>query len=299
MKVMIVEDEPISRRILETFLREWGYEVLSIGDGMEAWEIIRNPDAPSLVISDWMMPNMDGLELCEKIRGMEKAQYTYFILLTTKAEKMDIIKGLESGADDFIIKPFDQEELKYRVKIGERIINLEHRIMQLANTDYLTGVLNMRAFTERLREEIDRSVRNNRELSVILTDIDYFKKVNDAYGHQVGDLTLQRFSQQISRISRSYEFVGRYGGEEFIVGLPETNMEQSWLVAERMRKNTEEIELTLPDNPSVHVRVTASFGVASRVMKPYENVDSIIKLADDALYRAKAEGRNRVCRSDT
>jgi len=298
MKVMIVEDEPISRRILETFLREWGYEVLSIGDGLDAWKIMQSPDAPCLVISDWMMPNMDGIELCEKIRGMEKAQYTYFILLTTKAEKRDLIKGLESGADDFIVKPFDQQELRYRVKIGERIIDLEQKIIKLANTDYLTGVLNRRAFMEKMDEEINRSIRNKKELSVILTDIDHFKKVNDSYGHQVGDLVLQRFTQQISKTSRSYDFVGRYGGEEFIIGLPETNMEQSWLAAERMRKNIEEIDLTLPENPPVHVRVTASFGVASRVMKPYESVDSIIKLADDALYRAKAEGRNRVCRSE-
>jgi len=298
MKVMIVEDEPISRRVLENFLREWGYEVISTTDGMTAWEIIRSPDAPSLIISDWMMPNMDGVELCEKIRGMEKDQYTYFILLTTRAEKGDIIKGLHSGADDFIVKPFDREELRYRVKIGERIIDLEQKIIKLANTDYLTGVLNRRAFMEKIDEEINRSIRNKKELSVILTDIDHFKKVNDSYGHQVGDLVLQRFTQQISKTSRSYDFVGRYGGEEFIIGLPETNMEQSWLAAERMRKNIEEIELTLPENPPVHVRVTASFGVASRVMKPYENVDSIIKLADDALYRAKAEGRNRACRSD-
>jgi len=298
MKVMIVEDEPISRRILETFLREWGYEVLSIGDGLDAWKIMQSPDAPCLVISDWMMPNMDGIELCEKIRGMEKAQYTYFILLTTKAEKRDLIKGLESGADDFIVKPFDQQELRYRVKIGERIIDLEQKIIKLANTDYLTGVLNRRAFMEKMDEETNRSIRNKKELSIILTDIDHFKKVNDSYGHQVGDLALQRFAQQISSTSRSYDFVGRYGGEEFIIGLPETNMEQSSLVAERMRKNIEEIELTLPDNPLVHVRITASFGVASRVMKSYESVDSIIKLADDALYRAKAEGRNRVCRSE-
>ena len=151
---------------------------------------------------------------------------------------------------------------------------------------------------EKMEEEANRSVRNNRELSVILADIDHFKNVNDSYGHQVGDLVLQRFAEQISKTSRSYDFVGRYGGEEFIIGLPETNMEQSSLVAERMRKNIEEIELTLPDNPLVHVRITASFGVASRVMKPCESVDSIIKLADDALYRAKDEGRNRVCRSE-
>jgi two-component system chemotaxis response regulator CheY len=297
MKIIIVEDEPISRRILENFLREWGYEVISTTDGMEAWEIIRSPDAPSLVISDWMMPKMDGVELCEKIRGMEKAQYTYFILLTTKAEKRDIIKGLESGADDFIVKPFDREELKYRVKIGERIINLEQRIMQLANTDYLTGVLNRRAFMERMEGEINRSIRNKKEISIILMDIDHFKKVNDKFGHQVGDLVLQRFTEHILMASRSYDFVGRYGGEEFIVGLPETNMEQSLLIAERMRQNIEEMQLTFPDNPQVAIRITASFGITSCVIESFEKIDSVIKLADDALYRAKTEGRNRVCRS--
>jgi two-component system chemotaxis response regulator CheY len=297
MKVMIVDDEPISRRILEDFLIECGYEVLSTSDGMEALEIIRSPDAPRLVISDWMMPKMNGVELCEKIRGMEKDQYTYFILLTTKAEKGDIIKGLESGADDFIVKPFDREELKYRVKIGERIINLEQRIMQLANTDYLTGVLNRRAFMERMEEEANRSIRNEEEMSIIITDIDHFKKVNDTFGHQVGDLVLQRFADRISMASRSYDFVGRFGGEEFIIGLPQTSLEQSWHAAERMRKDIENMESPLPDDPQIHVRITASFGVASSLMKSREGVDSIIKLADEALYRAKAEGRNRVCRS--
>jgi two-component system chemotaxis response regulator CheY len=297
MKIIIVEDEPISRRILENFLIECGYEVLSASDGMGALEIIQSPDAPRLVISDWMMPNMNGVELCEKIRGMEKDQYTYFILLTTKAEKGDIIKGLESGADDFIVKPFDREELKYRVKIGERIINLEQRIMHLANTDYLTGVLNRRAFMERMEGEINRSIRNKKEISIILMDIDHFKKVNDKFGHQVGDLVLQKFTERVLMASRSYDFVGRYGGEEFIVGLPETNMEQSLLIAERMRQNIEEMQLTFPDNPQVALRITASFGITSCVIESFEKIDSVIKLADDALYRAKAEGRNRVCRS--
>ena len=297
MKVMIVDDEPISRHILENFLIECGYEVLSTYDGMEALKIIQSPDAPKLVISDWMMPNMNGVELCEKIRGMEKDQYTYFILLTTKAEKRDIIKGLESGADDFIVKPFDREELKYRIKIGERIIDLEQRIMQLANTDYLTGILNRRAFMERMAEEANRSIRNEEEMSIIIMDIDHFKKVNDTFGHQVGDLVLQRFADRISMASRSYDFVGRYGGEEFIIGLPQTTLEQSWNAAERMRKDIEKMGLPLPDDPQISVRITASFGVASCLMKSSKDVDSIIKLADEALYRAKAEGRNRVCHS--
>jgi two-component system cell cycle response regulator len=297
MKVMIVDDEPISRRILENFLIECGYEVLSASDGMEALETIRSPDAPRLVISDWMMPKMNGVELCEKIRGMEKEQYIYFILLTTKAEKRDVIKGLESGADDFIVKPFDREELKYRVKIGERIINLEQRIMQLANTDYLTGVLNRRAFMERMNGEINRSIRNKKEISIILMDIDHFKKVNDKFGHQVGDLVLQRFTERVLMASRSYDFVGRYGGEEFIIGLPQTTLEQAFQAAERMRKNIEKMESPLNDNPQIPFRITASFGVASCLMESSEGIDSVIKLADEALYRAKTEGRNRVCRS--
>jgi len=297
MRVMIVEDDPISRHLLETFLGELGYEILSTCDGLEAWEIMQEPEAPSLVISDWMMPAMDGLELCERIRRMDKPDYTYFILLTAKGDKKDVIKGLESGADDFITKPFDRGELKFRVKIGERIINLEHRITQLANTDFLTGALNRRAFMARMEEEISRSIREDKEFSLILTDIDHFKKVNDTHGHQVGDLVLQKFSTELSENMRPYDFVGRYGGEEFIACLPGINMEQAGLTAERMRLNVESIQFSFPDNRSLPVQITASFGVASFKPMSHESLDSIIKRADDALYRAKSEGRNRVCRS--
>jgi two-component system, cell cycle response regulator len=295
MKIMIVEDDAITRRILESSLKKWGYEVISVIDGSAAWEIMRNPNAPSLVISDWMMPNMDGVELCKKIRAIEKAEYTYFILLTTKTEKKDIIEGLESGADDFIVKPFDHEELKSRVKIGKRIIRLEQRIIQLANTDFLTGIMNRRAFMARLEEEVSRSVRHKKGLTVIIADIDHFKKINDSYGHQSGDLVLQKFAGKLSESSRSYDFVGRYGGEEFIVCLPETSIEQAGLIAERMRGEIAGLKINLPDNSSAPVSVTASFGIASCAMNCFGNIDSIIKLADDALYRAKDEGRNRVC----
>jgi len=294
MKIMIVEDDPLSRRILETFLINWGYEVISANDGLVAWEIMQNPDAPGLVVSDWMMPGMDGVELCKKIRGIEKAEYTYFILLTTKTEKKDIIEGLEAGADDFIVKPFDHEELRSRVKIGERIISLEQRIIQLANTDFLTGLLNRRAFMGRLEEEVNRSVRHKMGFSVIIADIDHFKNINDAYGHQFGDLVLQKFAGKLLDASRSYDFVGRYGGEEFIICLPETGPEQSGLIAERMRREIAGLKIILPGNPSETVSVTASFGIASCAMNCIGNIDSIIKTADDALYRAKEEGRNRV-----
>jgi two-component system cell cycle response regulator len=294
MKILIAEDDPVSRRVLEANLVEWGYDVMIASDGSEAWELLQKPDAPNLVISDWMMPHMDGLELCRRIRQMERSGYIYFIILTAKGRKEDIIEGLEAGADDFLIKPFDRQELKYRAKIGERIINLELRILELANTDALTGVLNRRAFMERMEQEIHRSLREGVPFSLILTDIDYFKKVNDRHGHQVGDLVLQRFTERLSESSRPYDFVGRYGGEEFVVCLPGADISQAGSVAERMRRRVEEMRITLPDSQQ-SIRITGSFGVASFRAGSEETVDLITGRADDTMYRAKREGRNRVC----
>jgi two-component system cell cycle response regulator len=220
VKILIAEDDPVSRRLLEVFLGKWGYDVVVTSDGNEAWEMLQGQDVPNLVISDWMMPQIDGLELCRRICAMERPDYTYFIILTAKGGKHDVVQGLEAGADDYLVKPFDQNELKYRVKIGERIITLEHRIRQLAATDPLTGILNRRAFIERMEDEINRAYRQAAPLCLLLADIDYFKHINDSYGHQIGDLVLQRFADTLSSASRRYDFVGRYGGEEFVVCLP-------------------------------------------------------------------------------
>lgn len=296
MKILIAEDDPISRRVLEVNLSEWGYEVIVVSDGREAWEIIQQPESPSLIISDWMMPQMDGLALCREIRNMEKSEYIYFILLTAKGEKKDIIKGLEAGADDFLTKPFNQEELKYRTRIGERILKLERRIMELANTDELTGLLNRRAFMERMEQEIWRAQREKKSFSIVLADIDHFKNVNDTYGHQVGDLVLQRFTGRLKTSARPYDFLGRYGGEEFLVCLPGADDLQTASVAERMRGQIEDMEIMLPDD-SQSIRITASFGTSFYSIESGENVELLIKRADDALYLAKNKGRNRVCNS--
>jgi len=295
MEVLIAEDDPISRELLETFLNKWGYDTLVTRDGGEAWEALQNEEPPSLVVSDWMMPNMDGLELCRKIRQMRGSGYIYFILLTTKGRKEDIVKGLDNGADDYLSKPFNHDELKCRIKIGERIIKLERQILQLADTDSLTGVFNRRAFMKRMKLEFQRSRRGNSPFSLILADIDHFKELNDTYGHQVGDLVLQRFTEQLSSATRPYDFVGRYGGEEFVVCLPGTNGIQSGSVAERMCKSIKEMEIELPETSLSNIKMTASFGVASLLMESDESVDSLIKRADEAMYRAKNSGRNRVC----
>jgi two-component system, cell cycle response regulator len=297
VKILIVEDEPVSRRLLEVTLRKWNYEVVSTSDGREAWELLQGTDAPNLVISDWMMPDMDGLELCKRIRESEKPGYTYLILLTSKGRKEDLIKGLEAGADDYLIKPFDHEELRIRIKIGERIIRLERRILQLANTDSLTGVLNRRAFMEKLLIEVERAVRECSPLAILLADLDHFKNVNDRYGHQMGDLVLQKFAEQLCTLSRQYDFVGRYGGEEFAVCFPGLDHSEVALVAERMRRRVEDLRIPTAD-PSQYIRFTASFGAAS-VWQDYEEpLNALVARADKALYMAKREGRNCICVAD-
>jgi len=291
MKILVAEDDPISQRVVQANLLEWGYEVTVASDGSEAWAIMRQEESPSLVISDWMMPGMDGLTLCRKIRRMERPGYIYFIILTAKKA---VVEALEAGADDFLTKPFNPEELKYRIRIGERILNLERRILELANTDVLTGLLNRRAFMEKIRQEISRTRREKRPLSLIMADIDHFKRINDAYGHQAGDLVLKRFAEQLTASTRPYDFTGRYGGEEFIVCLPGTGRSCAGSIGERMRRQTEDMEIMLPDG-SGPIRITASFGTAFHTPGSRLDVDSFIKRADEALYRAKREGRNRVC----
>jgi two-component system, cell cycle response regulator len=295
--ILIAEDEPVSRRILEYTLSSWGYDVVVTSDGREAWEVLQLPDSPSLVISDWMMPGMDGLELCNRIRRSERPVYTYLIILTAKGRKEDVIKGLEAGADDYLIKPFDKDELKYRIKIGERIIDLERRILQLANTDSLTGVLNRRAFLAKMQQELDRAIREDHPLSLVIADLDHFKKVNDGYGHQTGDLVLQQFARQLLSDSRQYDFLGRYGGEEFALCFPGVDQASVALVAERMRKSVEDMRVITGD-ASHAIQITASFGAATLQRQQKETLYALFARADDALYEAKRTGRNRVCTAD-
>ncbi len=294
MKVLIVEDDPVSMRVLEAFLENWGYEVVTARSGNQAWKSLQGPDAPNIVISDWMMPDMDGLELCSRIRGKEGSGYIYFIIVTAKTRKEDLILGMEAGADDYLVKPFNHNELRYRLKAGRRIIDLEQRILQLANTDPLTGMLNRRAFMERLKAELERSGRENAPLSIIMADIDHFKRINDEHGHQAGDHVLREFSRGLVKLARPYDFLGRYGGEEFIACLPNTNEEQALSIADRLRRGIEEMVISL--SGGVNIPITASIGTASYTAGAgKDDVDRIIKRADDALYKAKREGRNRVC----
>ncbi|WP_320039995.1 diguanylate cyclase [uncultured Desulfobacter sp.] len=293
MKILIAEDDPIFKAILENNLKKWGYQVTSTSDGRQAWDIISKPGCPNLVISDWMMPEMDGLQLCRNMRAQAAPRYIYFILLTAKGEQQDILQGLEAGVDDYLTKPIDYMELKYRIHIGERIIRLEEKVLELARKDSLTDTLNRRAFMEKLDEELERAARNKVPLSLLMTDIDHFKQVNDQYGHIAGDRVLKQFVAQMAKIIRPYDFIGRYGGEEFILCLPDCSISQGRDIAERMRSKIETTAMHISQSrPPIHI--TSSFGVSSFTSTNEQTAESLIKNADDALYSAKNKGRNCV-----
>lgn len=298
MKILIAEDDLISRKMLESILSKWGYEVKAASSGTEAWEILNSDSAPQIAILDWMMPGMDGVEVCSKVRQRESGidHYTYIILLTAKTEKKDLITGMESGADDYILKPFDPHELGVRIRAGQRIIELQNQIraakerhLLLSRTDGLTGILNRRALYESLEKEILRAGREKTPLSIIMLDIDFFKKINDTYGHNAGDAVLKELVRRILAELRPYDTFGRYGGEEFIILLPGAFMYECLTVSERIRGAIRNKSFDIPPSG---IQVTSSFGVAEFDFK--ENSDTLINRADVALYKAKKNGRDRI-----
>jgi len=298
MKVLVAEDEPISRRMLERSMRLWGFEVVLAQDGLQALEILSQPAAPKLLVLDWMMPGKDGVELCREIRQRREEEYSYILLLTSKREHTDVLEGLESGADDYLTKPFDPQELQVRLRTGKRIIGLMDELVaarealrELAMHDALTGLWNRAAVRDALSEELRRSRCEGANLGVLVLDVDHFKKVNDTFGHLAGDAVLREVGRALRGIVRSYDMAGRYGGEEFLVVLPGCDEVTAVSHAERVRKAISRLEV-----PTEHgeIRVTASIGVAAVDCKSEVGVDGLIELADAALYSAKRSGRNCV-----
>src|SRR5271155_1933026 len=227
MRILIADDSIVSRHLLDTTLRRWGYDVIAACDGNEAWSILERADAPSLAILDWMMPGMTGLDVCRKVRQRDREPYTYILLLISKSLREDLIEGMESGADDYITKPFDQHELKVRLRAGTRIIDLQRELVaakdalrEQATKDFLTRIWNRSSILDILQRELIRGGRENRGLGVVLADLDHFKSVNDTYGHFAGDEVLREFARRMQGSVRPYDSIGRYGGEEFLIVLP-------------------------------------------------------------------------------
>jgi two-component system cell cycle response regulator len=296
-RILIAEDDPISRRMLQAFLTKWGYQVQTASDGVEAWAVLEKSDAPQLALLDWMMPGLEGPQVCRKVRELADRPYTYILLLTARGQKDDLLQGLESGADDYLTKPFDSQELRARLRVGERILDLQHKLIAAreelrfrATHDVLTGIANRAAVLEVANREAARQIRDGGPFGAILLDLDHFKTVNDTYGHICGDHVLREAARRIAGCVRTYDTVGRYGGEEFLIIAPTTDGPGSLALAERIRQAIEQPAI---DTEAGLVSVTASCGVASSCTANPIPVNELLKLADGALYRAKTAGRNR------
>ena len=290
MKILIAEDDMTSRLVLGATLKKLGHEVTAASDGQEAWNAIEQEHFPVL-ISDWMMPGLDGLELCRLIRGVPRSQYTYIILLTALGGKGSYLDGMDAGADDFVTKPFDEEQLVARLRVAARILDLHETLRTQAMYDGLTGLLNRTAITDRLNSEMERAAREGQPLSVVLLDLDHFKQVNDTHGHASGDAVLREAARRMKDSMRGYDTVGRYGGEEFLIVAPASAAEDSLKLAERIRDCIARAPIDTPNGP---LEVTCSLGAAVACLTPREETNALIGRADAALYRAKANGRNRV-----
>ena len=291
MKILIAEDQPVAALYIRRILEDLGHQAEVAPDGEAAWRILRDGEIP-LLISDWMMPQLDGLELCRRLRAVRLDRYIYIILLTSLDRRDDRVKGLRAGADDFLTKPPDREELAVRLEIAERILAVHDQLArqnallaELASTDELTGVKNRRRFREDLDMLFGQAQRQRVPLSLILLDIDEFKPYNDAFGHPAGDRVLQQIGATLCSSVRGHDVVARYGGEEFVVLLPATGADEALHVAERLRT-------AIADHAWPHRPVTASFGVATSGPETPDPA-ALVNRADRALYLSKEAGRNR------
>jgi two-component system cell cycle response regulator len=294
--VLIAEDDPICRRVLQNRLANWGYRVITTENGLEAWEILQQDNAPDLLILDWMMPGIDGPELCRRIREKQSPIYPYILLVTGKDDTQDVVRGLEAGADDYLSKPVDPTELRARLQVGKRILTLQHELIRAreelrfrANHDALTGVLSRAAILSLLDREVQRGARAGTSTGILMLDLDHFKTVNDTYGHVTGDAVLKEVGQRINQAVRSYDFLGRYGGEEFLAVLSECGPTDLRTVAERVSSAIADVPIQAA---ATSLSVTISVGgVVTSNLAP--GVD-LLSAADALLYEAKANGRNRV-----
>lgn len=293
MHILVAEDDPVSRRLIEKTLTKWGYDVTLACDGQEALKILRYAQAPKLVILDWMMPGADGPQICREIRKRGSEPYTYVILLTAKSQKEDIIEGLDAGADDYITKPFDTHELKARLRAGSRILDLQSALLSMreelqdqATHDFLTGLPNRLLFSDRLTQRLAESHRTQGMLAVMFLDLDRFKLVNDALGHNVGDLLLKQVAERLTSCLREVDTVARMGGDEFTIILsdmasPSDATEVAERVIETFSTPFQIDEQQLYATTSIGISVYPADGA---------DVETLVRSADTAMYRAKEHG---------
>lgn len=301
-RVLVAEDDSAVRLLMQNWLQGWGYQVTIANNGAEAWKILQQEHSPELVIMDWMMPEIEGVELSRRLRLERRDYYQYILLITGKSEKQDIGHALESGADDYLVKPFGRQELSARLTVASRILSLQDHLIRAseslldqATKDALTGLWNRAALLDLFQRELDRASRVKTPTGLLMLDLDRFKDVNDTYGHLTGDLVLKEIADRLRRAVRSYDLVGRYGGEEFLILFPDCGRHQLSKIAEKIR-------LSVASKPvvagKVEIPVTLSIGATAMTSGGVTAAD-LMAVADVALYQAKSAGRNRTVYSES
>jgi len=295
--VLLVDDSPVARKLVVDALPPDEYEVLPVETGQEALEVFEER-RPGLVITDWLMPDLSGIELCERLRSRFANSFTYIILLTSVTDKSEVVRGLQAGADEYLTKPFHAEELAARVAVGRKIAGLQleieaknRQLEQLALTDALTDLPNRRGIEQWAMRELSGAMRHSFSFWVVMADLDNFKSVNDTFGHEAGDGVLKTFAEILQTNSRQCDICGRIGGDEFLVIITHSEREGVGAVVERIRGQVEALNFKFGGRPA---NVTASFGIASLQRGVPTNFDRLVAQADEALYSAKRGGRNRI-----
>jgi two-component system, cell cycle response regulator len=291
MKILLVEDSYIERRKLGSYLTEWGFDYVAVGSGTEAIKLLEAPNPPDLALLDWLLPGLDGIDVLRRIRKLSQGNYIYTVMLTAKSQKQDRIIAMEAGADDYLSKPVDATELRSRIMVGKRILELQQSLRFAATHDFLTGLLNRSEILVALDREFARGGREEKPATVILADIDHFKRVNDTLGHAAGDEVLKEVARRLKADLRPYDVVGRYGGEEFLLILPGCSLADGARRADTIRKLVAKDQINTPFGASA---ATISMGVTATAATRDCSVSDFLREADISLYEAKKNGRNRV-----
>jgi two-component system cell cycle response regulator len=295
-RVLIAEDDSVTLLILKHWILRWGYEVVVVDNGTDAWQVLEQEQPPEVVIVDWSIPGIDGIELCRRLRDRSRSYYHYILMVTARTEELDLVHALESGADDCLVKPFGEPELRARLLVAHRILALQNELIHAreelraqAMRDGLTGLWNRTAFLDLFKHELERASRANVRTGLLLLDLDNFKQVNDTFGHLAGDMVLKEAARRLCHNVRSYDFVGRYGGEEFFIAMPGAGREQLCQRAEALRTSICSEPFRTPQGD---IPVSISIGVAAAESSKQSTSDTLA-VADVGLYKAKDSGRNR------
>jgi diguanylate cyclase (GGDEF)-like protein len=291
MKILLAEDSYIERRKVGGYLADWGLECVAVGSGTDAIKLLEAPDPPTLAVLDWVLPGLDGIDILRRVRKASQGNYIYTVMLTGKTQKKDRMMAMEAGADDYLSKPVDPAELRSRIMVGKRILELQESLRFAASHDFLTGLLNRSEILAALDRELSRGGREGRPTTIILGDIDHFKRVNDTLGHATGDEVLKEVSRRLKLDLRPYDIVGRYGGEEFLIILPGCDLDAGARRADSIRNLVGKDPIATPFGK---VSATISMGVTASTEKRDQPVAEFLREADLSLYAAKKKGRNRV-----